>query len=60
MERDAMLVVRLPSKVKQALHRAADEDGRSMSNLATRIVTLWLEKEGFLRAQARPRRGERE
>lgn len=49
MRRDAMLNIRLPLEVKNALHRAAEADhGRSASSMAVRIFREWLSSRGFL------------
>jgi hypothetical protein len=45
--------IRLPSDVKDALTRAAADDGRSVSSLIERIVTPWLKKGGWLEAPVR-------
>jgi hypothetical protein len=50
MERDAVLNVRLPADMKEALRVAAEDDhGRSMSGMVTRIVGEWLTATGYLR-----------
>ena len=52
MERDAVLNIRLPVEVKDALQRAGDEDhGRSMSGMTVRILQEWLSEKGYLKAQ---------
>lgn len=51
MKRDAVLNVRLPADVKEALRRAADDDyGRSVSGMVVRVMREWLEKQGYLDA----------
>ena len=39
---------RVEQAVKEGLERAARADGRSVSNLAERILTKWLEDHGFM------------
>lgn len=46
--RDAPLSVRLPSEVKAALSRAADKDGRTMSQYVDRIIVAHLKATGRL------------
>ena len=48
MTLDAMLVVRFPQKVKDALQRAAEEDSRSMSSMCLIIIREGLQERGFL------------
>jgi hypothetical protein len=59
MERDAVLNLRVPSAVKIALRRAADDDhGRSVSAMATRVLSEWLIAHQYLRKKrsvTRPR-----
>lgn len=53
MERDAMLVVRLPGEVKEAVKRAAEDDhGRSLSGMVVRILREWSVEKGYLAADA--------
>jgi len=48
MERDAVLNVRLPAELKEALRRAASDDhGRSISGMVARILGEWLEGHGY-------------
>jgi hypothetical protein len=54
MERDSMLNIRLPTDVKDAARRAAEEDGRSLSGMVTRILADWLSERGYLNVH-RPR-----
>jgi hypothetical protein len=55
MERDATLIVRLPAALKEALRRAAEADhGRSLSGLAVRALSEWIEANG--QKSAAPRR----
>ena len=61
MERDAVLNVRLPVEVKDALRRAAEDDhGRSLSGMVVRALREWLAREGYLsiarEPAARPRK----
>jgi hypothetical protein len=51
MERDAMMVFRLPTATRKALQRAAKVEQRSMSNMALRIVSEWLSANGYLPKQ---------
>jgi hypothetical protein len=49
MERDAVLNLRVPGDVKEALRRAAEADhGRSASGMAVRIFREWLASHGYL------------
>ncbi len=59
MALDAMLVVRFPQDVKDALLRAAEDDSRSMSSMALIIVREGLESRGYLGAQVKRVRGRR-
>lgn len=51
MSKDELLSVRISNDLKQALTKAAQEDGRSMSNLAEKILREWLTSNSFLKAQ---------
>ncbi len=52
MRRDAVLNLRLPVEVKDALLRAAEDDhGRSNSGMAVRIFREWLTGRGYLKAE---------
>ncbi len=59
VERDDKLVFRVPARLKQALSKAAQEDGRTMSNLAVQILSAWLEQHGYLRAERPTKDGNR-
>jgi hypothetical protein len=48
MDRDSVLNIRLPTDVKDAARRAADDDGRSLSGMVTRIMSEWLAEKGYL------------
>jgi hypothetical protein len=48
MDRDSVLNIRLPTDVKEAARRAADDDGRSLSGMVTRIMSEWLAEKGYL------------
>ncbi len=48
MALDAMLVVRFPQDVKDALLRAAEDDSRSMSALCLIIIREGLQARGYL------------
>jgi len=58
MIRDAVLNIRLPAEVKEAVKRAGDDDhGRSVSGMVIRILEEWLTERGYLKAQAKSRIG---
>jgi hypothetical protein len=64
MERDAILAVRIPAEVKEAVRRAGEEDhGRSLSGMVVRILREWCVEKGYLSADssgdAPKRRGKR-
>jgi predicted transcriptional regulator len=40
---------RVPDDVKAALERAAEADERSVSFVATKIISEWLKENGFLK-----------
>ena len=42
MDKDDVLNFRVPSDLKAALRRAADQDERSMSTMAARTLREWL------------------
>jgi len=46
--RDETLNLRVPHGVKDALRRAAKEDGRTVSNMAVRLLQEQLVARGFL------------
>ncbi len=48
MALDAMLVVRFPQEVKDALQHAAEEDDRSMSSMCLIIIREGLQARGYL------------
>ncbi len=49
MDRDTVLNLRVPSEVKEAIRRAAEDDhGRSMSGMTVRILREWLAERGYL------------
>jgi len=48
MTLDAMLVVRFPQDVKDALQRAAENDSRSMSSMCLIIISEGLQARGYL------------
>jgi hypothetical protein len=59
-QRNAMLVMRLPEAVKDALREAADADSRSLSSMALIIVREGLEARGHLgKPTKQGRKGER-
>jgi hypothetical protein len=46
--KDAIISVRLPSAVKDALQRAADEDMRSLASLTAKVLTDHVRAMGLL------------
>ena len=40
---------RVPDDVKSALEKAADDDTRSVSSLALKIIAEWLKAKGYLK-----------
>lgn len=49
LERDEVLVVRIPEAVKTAVKEAAvDDHGRSMSGMVVRILREWLTEHDYL------------
>ncbi|HYV49052.1 MAG TPA: hypothetical protein VFA20_29530 [Myxococcaceae bacterium] len=64
MERDAVLAVRIPAEVKEAVRRAGEADhGRSLSGMVVRILREWCVEKGYLAPEANieapKRRGKR-
>ena len=58
MERDAILAVRIPAEVKEAVRRAGEADhGRSLSGMVVRILTEWCTEKGYLQAEPKRERG---
>ena len=56
MERDAVLNVRIPKDVKEAVRRAGEaDDGRSISGMAVKILRLWCIGAGYLKPTAEPK-----
>lgn len=54
MKRDAVLNIRLPNDVKEAVRRAGEDDhGRSVSGMVVRILTEWCVEKGYLQAPPR-------
>ncbi len=49
MTLDAVVMMRFPSDVKDALKRAAKAERRSMSNLALAVLSDWLVENGHLK-----------
>jgi hypothetical protein len=49
MPKDDVLNFRVPRDLKLALKKAAEQDERSMSTMAARILREWLTDHGFLR-----------
>jgi hypothetical protein len=53
MERDAILAVRIPAEIKDAVRRAGDDDhGRSLSGMVVRILEEWVTERGYLKAKS--------
>jgi hypothetical protein len=52
MDKDDVLNFRVPAGLKAALRRAADQDERSMSTMAARILREWLTDKGFYSPEA--------
>ncbi len=51
MKRDAVLNIRVPKDVKEAVRRAGDDDhGRSISGMVVRILREWCAEKGYLAA----------
>jgi hypothetical protein len=64
MKRDAVLNVRVPDEVKNAVRRAGEDDhGRSLSGMVVRILREWCAEKGYLEPEqtstAPKRRGKR-
>jgi hypothetical protein len=53
MESDSVLNMRVPTQVKKALSRAADEHLRSMSSMAVWVLSEWLNENGYLSKRGR-------
>jgi hypothetical protein len=48
--RDAVLNLRLPKDIKEAVQRAGiDDDGRSISGMAVKILRAWCVANGYLK-----------
>lgn len=56
VKKDTLYTFRMNQKVKEALQRAAQRDHRSMASMLDKIVSDFLEKEGFLSATGNDRR----
>lgn len=48
MSKTAALGFRIPQEMKEALERASKDDHRSVSSLATLILSDWLKEKGYL------------
>ena len=59
MPLDAVVMVRFPSQVRDALKAAASEQRRSMSNLMLTVLEAWLVEQGRLPPPKAPRRTRR-
>ena len=51
MSKDDVLNFRVPADLKAALRKAAEEDERSMSVMAARILREWLTEKGLYRPE---------
>jgi len=51
MNKDDVLNFRVPADLKVALRKAAEQDDRSMSVMAARILREWLTEHGFYEVQ---------
>jgi hypothetical protein len=51
MNKDDVLNFRVPADIKAALRKAAEQDDRSMSTMAVRILREWLTEKGFYRPE---------
>jgi hypothetical protein len=51
MDKDDVLNFRLPSDLKAALRKAAENDERSMSLMAVRILRDWLTEKGYYKTE---------
>jgi len=45
MAKDERIAVRLDAQTKEALAKAAEKDGRSISSMVERIVSEWLKRQ---------------
>ena len=52
MDKDVVLNFRVPRDLKLALREAANQDERSMSTMAIRILREWLAANGYLSQSA--------
>ena len=59
MNKDDVLNFRVPADLKLALRRAAEQDDRSMSMMAVRILREWLAGHGFYDDRQAGQRGRR-
>jgi hypothetical protein len=59
MERDAMLLMRIPTPVKEALRLAAEDDQRSMSDYVLKVMSDRLEASGYLERRGSAQRRKR-
>lgn len=46
MEKTIPIYIRLSTTVKKALEKGAEKDGRTMANLAAKIINEWAAKNG--------------
>jgi hypothetical protein len=53
---DAVLNLRLPASVKEALAKAADANMRTLSSMAAWAMAEWLTEHGFLDRDAAPQK----
>lgn len=54
MQRDASVTARLPAQVKDAMVRAAEDDGRTLSQWMERLLIAHLEASGYLSDSSHP------
>jgi predicted HicB family RNase H-like nuclease len=50
MERDAVLNMRIPERVKKALRVAAEDERRSVSSLVVVVLEEWLLNRAYLKS----------
>jgi len=48
MKKDAIYTMRMTSRVREALKRAASKERRTLASLLDKVITDYLQKEGFL------------
>jgi hypothetical protein len=61
VHRDAVINIRLPKEIKEAVRHAADDDhGRSLSGMVVRILGEWCKANGYLKHDPTRARASRE